>query len=220
MPCLLQVISVVVTSLIVSSAPAFAQGAATADEKELAAYKLTMPTMNKVAAAMRSMAKEMMQDPKYQQATKLEQQIEDLEAQVAKLEGKDEMTEADGKKVEALNEQLDKLREQKEQLEERPDATNAVDNNNAKTLTEMEQNIRKVPQFARALDREGLSPREYSKFMLAMLQAGMVYGFSQGKVDYSKLPPGVNAENVKFVEEHKAELEALQKEFSALEKGK
>ena len=71
-----------------------------------------------------------------------------------------------------------------------------------------------------ALEREGLSPREYSKFMLAMMQAGMIVGFSQGSVDYAKLPPGVNPENVKFVEQHKAELEAMQKEFQLEKKGK
>ena len=33
-----------------------AQGAASGDEKELAAYRLTLPTMNKVVAVMRTMA--------------------------------------------------------------------------------------------------------------------------------------------------------------------
>ena len=207
---------IAVISVLAGATASFAQGAS-ADEKELAAYKLTMPTLNKVVAAMRSMAQEMMQDPKYQQVMKIEKQIENVEAEVAKLEAKNELTEAEGKKVEALNEQLEKLQSQKEQIEETIDTDNPM-SSNPKSLTEMEQNIRKVPVFTRALEREGLSPREYSKFMLAMLQAGMVHGFSQGKVDYSKLPPGVNADNVKFVDEHKAELEALQKEFEALGK--
>ena len=55
---------------------------------------------------------------------------------------------------------------------------------------------------------------------MAMLQAGMIHGFSQGKVDYAKLPAGVNPENIKFIEAHKAELDAIQKEFAALEKPK
>jgi phage terminase small subunit len=207
---------IAVISVLVSATPALAQGTASADEKELAAYKLTTPTLNKVVAVMRSMAQEMMKD-KYQQAMKIDKQITDVEAQVEKLEAKTEMTEADGKKVEALNEQLEQLRTQKEQLEETIDSDNPMASN-PKTLTEMEENIRKVPVFTRALEREGLSPREYSKFMLAMLQAGIVHGFSQGKVDYSKLPPGVNADNVKFIDEHKAELEAMQKEFAALGK--
>lgn len=200
--------------VVVTATSGFAQGAS-ADEKELAAYTLTMPTLNKAVAVMRSMAKEMMQDPKYQQAMKIDKQIEGVEAEVAKLEAKNEMTEAEGKKLEALNEQLEKLQSQKDQIEETIDTDNPM-SSNPKTLTEMEQNIGKVAVFTRALEREGLSPREYSKFMLALLQAGMVHGLSQGKVDYSKLPPGVNANNVKFIDEHKAELEALQKEFEAL----
>jgi predicted RNase H-like nuclease (RuvC/YqgF family) len=198
----------------VGANPCFAQGGG-AGEKELAAYKLTMPTLNKVVAAMRSMAQEMKQDPKFQQALKIDEQIQGVEAQIAKLEAKTEMTEADTKKVEALNEQLEKLQAQKEQLEQSANSADSSDTN-PKTLTEMEQSIRKVPPLARALEREGLPPREFSKFMLAMLQAGMVYGFSQGKVDYAKLPPGVNADNVKFIEAHKAELDSLQHEFEAL----
>ena len=207
-------IFLVCACVVVTANPGFAQGAS-ADEKELAAYTLTMPTLNKAVAVMRSMAKEMMQDPKYQQAMKIDKQIEGVEAEVAKLEAKNEMTEAEGKKLEALNEQLEQLQSQKDQIEESIDTDNPM-SSNPKTLTEMEQNIGKVPAFARVLEREGLSPREYSKFMLALLQAGMVHGMSQGKVDYSKLPPGVNADNVKFIDEHKADLEALQKEFEAL----
>ena len=207
-------IFLVCACVVVTATSGFAQGAS-ADEKELAAYTLTMPTLNKAVAVMRSMAKEMMQDPKDQQAMKIEKQIEGVEAEVAKLEAKNEMTEAEGKKLDALNAQLEKLQLQKDQIEETIDTDNPM-SSNPKTLTEMEQNIGKVPVFTRALEREGLSPREYSKFMLALLQAGMVHGLAQGKVDYSKLPPGVNADNVKFIDEHKAELEALQKEFESL----
>ena len=173
-------IFLVCACVVVAATSGFAQGAS-ADEKELAAYTLTMPTLNKAVAVMRSMAKEMMQDPNYQQAMKIDKQIEGVEAEVAKLEAKNEMTEAEGKKLEALNEQLEKLQSQKDQIEETIDTDNPM-SSNPKTLTEMEQNIGKVPAFARVLEREGLSPREYSKFMLALLQAGIVHGMSQGKL--------------------------------------
>ena len=140
MPRLFRV--VVSVCVFASATPAFAQGAS-ADEKELAAYTLTMPTLNKAVAVMRSMAKEMMQDPKYQQAMKIDKQIEGVEAEVAKLEAKNEMTEAEGKKLEALNEQLEKLQSQKDQIEETIDTDNPM-SSNPKTLTEMEQNIGKV----------------------------------------------------------------------------
>lgn len=197
-----------------------AQGALSADEQELAAYKITMPTMTKVVNVMRSMAEEAAKDPKHQQLMKIEDQEADIQAQIEKLEAKEELTKADETKLESLNQQLEKLREQRDRMEEAAEASEDQSLNNAKTLTAMEQAISKTPMFARALASQGLSAREFSKFMLAFLQAGMVYGFSQGKVDYAKLPPGINPENVKFVAEHQAELEAMQKEFAVIGKRK
>jgi DNA repair exonuclease SbcCD ATPase subunit len=218
---MLRVLRVLPVCLLAATAavPVAAQGTLSADEKELAAYTITMPTLNKVAAVMRAAAQEAAKDPKYQQLAKLETQEDDLQAQIEKLEAKEELTKADEAKLESLNEQLDKLRAQKEQLEAAAESDDDKSMNNAKTLTEMEQGIAKTP-LARVLAREGLSPREFSKFILSMLQAGMVHAFSKGKVDYAKLPAGVNPENVKFVAEHQAELEALQKEFAALDKRK
>jgi site-specific recombinase len=205
---------------VIIGRPVQAQGTMSADEKELAAYRITMATLTKVVAAMRAMSQEMSNDPKYQQLMKVQEQIDDVEAQIKKLEAKEEPTEAEQKKLEGLNEQLDKLRAQKEQMEAASEAAEDKSVANAQTLTEMEQAINRIPIFARALTAQGLSAREFSKFTLAFMQAGMVYGFSQGKVDYAKLPPGVNPDNVKFVAEHQAELETLQKEFEALGKGK
>ena len=196
-------------ALLLSTSPAYAQSSA--DEKELASYRLTMATLDKVAAAMRTMAQEMKSDPRYQQQMKRRARVEEIEAQQEKLQEKDELSKADEARLEALDKELEKLRED----EEREDSadTNEASLGSARTITEMENGIKKVPALNAALQRNGLSAREYAKFMLAMLQAGMIHGFSQGKVDYAKLPPGVNPENVKFVGEHKAELDALQKEF-------
>lgn len=57
------------------------------------------------------------------------------------------------------------------------------------------------------LAKEGLTPREYAKCLLALFQVAVVEGFSQGKADVSKLPPGVNPENLKFIRENKAALD-------------
>jgi predicted RNase H-like nuclease (RuvC/YqgF family) len=206
--------------LAATAVPVAAQGTLSADEKELAAYTITLPTLNKVVAVMRSVSQEMLKDPKYQQLAKVEAQLDDLEAQIEKLQSKDELTKAEETRLESLSDQVDKLREQKEQMEQAVEATEDKSMTNAKSLAEMEQAINKMPVFARALSREGLSAREFSRFMMAMLQAGMAYGFSQGKVDYAKLPPGINPANVKFVAEHQAELNAMQKEFEAMGKAK
>ena len=209
-------IAAAVIFVLIGVTPAHAQGVATADDKELAAYTLTMPTLKKVVAAMRAMVEEMAQDPRYQRMMKLEDEIDAVEKELEKLQSKDELTKAEEARIETLDAQLEKLNAEKEQQEEKLEAENPM--RNPETLSDMERGIRAFPPMARALAREGLSPREYSKFMLAMMQAGMVYGFSQGKVDYAKLPAGVNPANVKFVAEHKAELDAMQKEFEALGK--
>jgi hypothetical protein len=82
----------------------------------------------------------------------------------------------------------------------------------------MEALIRKFPPMANGLRKAGMSPREYATFMLAMVQASMVAGFRKSGM-IKELPPEVNPENVKFVEEHEAELKAMQAEWEKLSKG-
>ena len=212
-----RVLSVFVSGLFVAATcmPLLAQSKA--DEKELAAYTLTLPTLKKVVAAMRAMSQEMMNDPKYQQLMKFDEQIEALEKELEPLQAKDEPTEADQAKIESLFEQIEKARERKVQAEEAM-STDSPDMSDAQTLDDMERVIAQVGPMSRGLKREGLSPREFAKFTMAMLQAGMIHGFSQGQVDYAKLPAGVNPENIKFIAAHKAELDAMQQEFAAMGK--
>ncbi len=82
----------------------------------------------------------------------------------------------------------------------------------------MEAQVRKHPAALRALASQGLTPREYAKATMALLLAAMVEGFSQGKADLEKLPPGVNPENVKFVRENKTELETIYAAMSGKDK--
>lgn len=213
------VVALLVSALFVATTTVPLLAQSKADEKELAAYTLTLPTVKKVASAMRAMSEEMMNDPKYQQLMQFDEQIDALEKQLEALQAKDEPSAADEAKIESLMEQIEKARESKEQAEEAMSAT-TPNMNNAQTLDDMERSIAQVGPMARALKREGLSPRDYAKFTLAMLQAGMIHGLSQGKVDYAKLPAGVNPENVKFIAAHKAELDAMQKEFAAMGKRK
>ena len=172
------------------------------DEKELAAYRLTMPTVRKAAAAMRAFAELSAKDPKMQEAAKLEAQIEALAS-------KEELTAAE----EAT---LEKLRARQEKLEEEGAA--GPDMGNAETISGMEAEIKRLPGANAILAREGITAREFSKTFLALLQASLVVGFSQGKVDMAKLPPGVNPENIKFVQTNEKELQALQAEMAALNK--
>jgi septal ring factor EnvC (AmiA/AmiB activator) len=172
--------------------------AQSADEKALASYRLNMATVRKVAAATQAFAAEQAKDPKMQELTK-------LRAEIKTLEDKDERTDAESEK-------LEKLREREEALEETmARGEDANETNNSQSLADMETSIKKMPQAVAILAREGITPREYTLCMMALLQAAMVEGFSQGTADLSKLPAGVNPDNVRFVRENKAELEALQK---------
>jgi hypothetical protein len=172
---------------------------ADADAKEIAAYRLTMDTLKKVQVATRAMVEEMKKDPKLQKGMK-------LEAEIKALQQKEELTEAEQAR-------LDALREEREQLE--TDDTNL---GNAQSLSEMEARIKRFPAMSNGLRQAGLSPREYATFMLAMVQAAMVAGFKKSGM-LKELPKDVNAENVKFIEEHEAELKAMQAEFEKLSKG-
>ncbi|HEX6974638.1 MAG TPA: hypothetical protein VF147_09560 [Vicinamibacterales bacterium] len=174
-----------------------------ADARELAAYRLTMESVNKVAAATRAMAVEMKKDPRYQEAMK-------LDADIKALEKKDELTDAEDTK-------LQQMKEKREQLSEALDDGSL---SNSKSLSEMAAAIEKFPPMANGLRAAGMTPREYAKFMMAMLQASMVAGFKKsGMMKESDIPKEVNLENVRFIEEHQKELEALQKELQGLGSG-
>lgn len=187
------------TALVV---PASAQQTLSADEKELASYTLTLPTVRKVASVVRALNELQSQDPKVKE-------LEKIRAEIEAIEKKDELTEADEQK-------LEKLRERETALEEEIDRSSG--SGNANTIAEMEQRIKSEPRAAAVLAREGLSAREFAKCTLALFQAAIIKSFSQGKVDMSKVPPGVNPANIKFVEENEKELAELQKQMQGAQK--
>lgn len=193
-----------VVAFLVTAMPAAlaAQGAklAAADARELASYRLTMETVRKVQTATRSMVAELKKDPKFQRQMKLEADIE-------LLNKKAELTGAEQERLAALEEEKERLEESSE-----------LNLGSATSLDEMEASVKKMPVVANALARAGLSPREYGTFMMAMIQASMVAGFKKAGM-IKEVPRDVNPDNVKFVEEHEAELKAMQAEFEALSKG-
>jgi septal ring factor EnvC (AmiA/AmiB activator) len=185
--------------------PVLASGAQKTDEadsKEISAYKLTTAGLAKVVNVNRALIQQMLQDPKVKEAEK-------VSAEIDALEKKDQLSDAEEKR-------LKELRARQEQLE---DSTDNPLGGDAKTLSEMEGRIKKYPPLVQALQKEGMSPREYAKFWLAFIQAAFVQGFKKSGM-LKELPPDVNPDNVKFMEEHAAEIEAMQKEFEALGKKK
>lgn len=167
------------------------------DMKEVEAYRLTTGALKKVVNVNRALMKEIMNDSKLQQSMAIRKELEALQE-------KDELTAADEKRIEALEKRLEGLE----------DAANPL-GGDARSLSEMEAGIRKYPAMVAALEREGMTPREYATFWLAFMQAGFAHGFQKSGM-LKDLPPGVNPENVKFIGEHAAEIEAMQKELEAI----
>ena len=193
-----------VFALCVCASPLAAQtipGTDDPDFKEVVAYQLTMPKVQKMMQATRNFAEALKNDPRFKR-----QQA--IEAELDKLREKEEPTEADGARIEKLEAEL-------EQLENSTDL--AGDNN--RTLSELAAAMNKEPMMAKAFAAAGVDAREYAKFMLAYMQAGMVHGMMKSgmvKEVPKNLAASVNMDNVKFVAEHEKELEALMKEFEAL----
>jgi hypothetical protein len=188
---------VVIVALAVA-APSLAQSKTDADAKEIAAYRLSMETVNKVAAATRVTAAELKKDPRMQEA-------ERINAEIRTLRKKEETTAADDAR-------LEKLQARKEELS---DSMKELSIGNADTLSEMEAQIRKAPPLMAGLTAANLTPREYAKFVLSALQAGMVAGLKKAGT-IKEVPKEVPIENVTFMEQHEAELRALQAEWAAL----
>jgi hypothetical protein len=193
----------VLSLALLVAAPAAAQvpGANDPDARELAAYTLTVPALDKALAATRNMVTAAKSDPRFQKA-------EALKAEIKTLEAKEEPGEADTARLEKLRAELDAAEEAIF-----PDASN-------QTLSEMEAAMKKEPLLAKALADAGMAPRDYAKFLFAYLASGTVASMlEQGVIKEvpKELAGSLNPENVKFFQTHKAEVEAFQKAMEALE---
>ena len=199
-------LTVSIVASLISAPLAQSLGFSAADSKELASYRLTMDTAKKVYALMQAVAQEMASDPKVRALQKTKAEIEALSK-------KEELTDAEGERLEKLHQQVE---QQEDALD---DTAGGMNLNEAKSLNEMEAGIKANPRFMAALTKAGLTPRDYSKYILASLMAGMVAGFQKSGV-LKELPKDlkeVNPENVKFLLAHEAELAAMQKELEKLE---
>lgn len=170
-----------------------------ADMKELASYTLTMETLNKVDRAMRAAFVEMKKDPKVAEGLK-------IEAEIAALEKKDELTEAEEKRREELERRLEALGDN--------DPTNMSD---AQTIGQMAAKVEKIAPMMAGLRSAGLTAREYAKFTMAVLQAGLTAGLQKSGV-LKEMPAGTNPANVKFMLDHEADFQKMQAAWAALGK--
>jgi len=182
-------------ALSLSPAQAPPKLVADADLRELSTYTLTMENVNKVDRINRALFEAAKQDPRYAEEIKLKAELEAIQK-------KDETTEAEDKRREQIQARL-------EVLESQEDNKTGLNMNNAKDLDAMAAQIQAFPPMMAALRKEGMTAREYSKFLLAMLQAGFAAGLQKAGL-LKTTPEGVNPANIKFVIEHEEELKKLQ----------
>lgn len=173
-----------------------------ADARELAFYRLTLPNLNKVINVNRTVLQALVDDPNVQEGLAIDAELEALTR-------KQQRTEAD-------EERIADLQERKERLDE------ALDNplgGDARNLDEIETRIKRYPPMAQALARESMAPREYAKFWLTFLRAAFAHGFQKAGM-LKELPADVHPDNVRFIADHQAEIEAMQREFERLARRK
>ena len=99
--------------------------------------------------------------------------------------------------------------------EDQRDSFNAADG----SLDEYAANLERNAPMRKAIEKAGLSTKEFAVIMMATLQAGMAQGIiaMRPKDDADSLAREMktNPANVRFMREHKAEIEAKQKAMEA-----
>ena len=190
--------------LVASIASAQGEGGKAQDDRdmaELAAYRLNAATLQKVVVATQAFGQAIQNDPQFKRYAAAEKELKALQT-------KDEPSEADEKRIAALERELE---------ESKLKSTEHANGNDS--LTDMERSIASIPHMSDALTKAGLSTREYAKFSLAMLQAGMVAAMKKSGT-IKTIPPetGVSAENVQFMIDHEKELAELTRQMQSLGK--
>lgn len=178
------------------------------DEQELRAYRLTMPKLRQLAAASAELAKLEAADPRTQALKKIEQERR-------LLQDKDELTDAETARLEKLDAEAARLTGD-DDADDDDDGDKLTVAADAQTISDIARQFEKVPGVAAALARAGLTPREFATIQLALLQASMTYGMMKAS-GRTTLPASiqVNPDNLKFVQEHEAEIDRLMKSAGA-----
>jgi hypothetical protein len=180
-------------TLIASILPSLALAQANtseADTREVLAYRLTMPRLKQLNVAMADLQRQRDADPAYQQ-------IQQKKQELAALGEKDEPTAADQERMARLEAEIEEL----EQADEMPEDQD-------QSLSAMADRMASDPRTAAALKKAGLAPREAATMSLALFQAAFTVGLlDTGTI--KSIPKEVSAENVKFYQANRAEIEAL-----------
>jgi hypothetical protein len=120
------------------------------------------------------------------------------------------LTLPDLRKYSAANEALTKLPKPAEKEE---DADSDDESNDSESLDDMVKRMESVPGARKSIEGAGLTVRQYAVITMAIFQAAFAqFAIEQG-ADPAKVAKdaGVNPANIRFVKEHKAELEKMKK---------
>lgn len=85
------------------------------------------------------------------------------------------------------------------------------DEGDNESLDQMAARIGRIPEARKAIEGAGLTPRQYAVITMALFQAAFAqYAVEQG-ADIARVASDahVNPANIRFVKEHKAELDKL-----------
>ena len=173
-------------------APGMAQGSTTeADTREVQAYRLTLPKMKQLNDFLVDANRQREADPARQQLLKKKQEVEALSA-------KDQLTQAEQARLAQLEREISDAEVEEEDAQPNMD----------QSLSEMAARMSADPRIAGALKRAGLAPREAATLQLAFIQAALTAGLLEAGT-IQEIPKEVNGANVKFLQDHKAEIAAL-----------
>jgi hypothetical protein len=189
----------VLASTMVLPAPVDApQTPPEADAREIEAYRLTMPRLEQLSRAYLAIAKVAHTDPR-------RQSLEKVHDELGRLQAKEELTDADERRIEQLEAEI-------AEIEENTDGV--LDLGEGQSISEMARRIDAHPQYAAAVKSAGLTTREFATLQMALFQAMFAHGFLKAGT-IKTVPKDVNPENVKFLQEHEAEIQQMAKQWEA-----
>lgn len=178
--------------LSITPLPAAAQASTTqADTREVQAYRLTLPKLKQLNAAMADLQRQRDADPAHQALLKKKKEL-------AALSEKEDPTDSDQARMTRLEADIRDAEEAEDTSEDSQD----------QSLTTMAQRMSADPRIAGALKRAGLAPREAATMQLAFLQVAITVGLLESGT-IKEIPKDVNPDNVKFLQANRAEIQAL-----------
>ena len=179
---MIRLIALAMTGALAFAAPQ------SADERELAQYRLTNEILAKVEALAKAFEANVAKDPKMKKRLDAKRELDALDA-------KDNLSPAEQKRAHELS-----------QIVDDGESDLSIEGG---SLSEMSAQLMKIPPMAAALKSVGMPARDMAKFIVTAVQAAVADAMG------GAAPPGVSGENVKFVKANQAAIERINKLLGA-----